>query len=426
MEKRDINIKRMSSVVGLDLSYLFANGFWITLRYGVVAVLGLLFTIGFARLGSRELFGQYQFVLSLAALFSVLSLPGLNTAALRSISVGGSISVVRQTIRWSFFSSLLAFPGIIGYGVYRHFFLHDLSFDMMMALVASAALFPFFYAPNTWYAAYEGRTLFMPVAIRTILSTGFVVGILLVSLLFHANLLFLVIMYFGINALFSWYFSSEIFRREKAEDALGVKKGDVDIRYGFAVTLQKFAYGLSENVPPLLISFFFGFGFLAIFQIASFFINTVSGLLTALSSMYLPKLFSGEKLEHKKIILQNVIVGLFSYAALAFLLRTVFLLFYGSGYSESQTLAWILAPLIIISPLRIYLLNFFTARGSSVFIVTSFIAANLLGASLFFCIKGAYPIFGVAAYIYSLHISTLLFFLAKYAYFLCGKKSFVC
>lgn len=419
-EKMKTAMERASSLVGLDLVYLFSNGFWVMLRYGMLAAFGLLFTVGFARFGSKELFGQYQFILSIIALFSVLSLPGFNIVALRSIATGGDVSIIRLVVRWSFFSSLLALPIIAGYVMYRRSFLGDISIEMTYALFAGALLFPFFYAPNTWYTAYEGKTRFMPVTIRTLISTGIATGALLASLFLHANVIVLVIIYFGVNALFSWYFYFEALDRNKSENK--TNSNSLDIRYGFSVTLQKFSYGLSENIPPILISSFFGFNFLAVFQIAFFFVNTISGFLSALSTIYLPKLFGEEKLAHKKIILQNIVAGIFSSLFLAFLLQTVFLFFYGSGYSDSRMLAWMLLPLIVVSPIRIYLINFFTAKGSNTFIVLSFVLANLLSAILFFSVRNSGPTFATSVYMYSLSLFTLFLFLSKYLFVILKKE----
>lgn len=409
--------------VGLDLSYLFANGFWVILRYGITALLGLALTIGFAHLASKELYGQYQFVLSIISLFSVLSLPGFNTAALKAVSLGYGAKSIQKVVRLSFLSSLFAAPLLIGYSLYAYFLGGRASFslDVFVSLVVGALLVPFFYAPNTWYVAYEGKSLFRPVTIRIAISSFLVTFGLLSVLYFGGNLPTLVVLYFGLPALLSWIFYGDAIRF-LGPGMKGAEADGIHVGYGLSVTVQKFILGLSESVPPILLSRFFGFEFLAIFQIANYFLNTLSGVVSALASLYLPRLFRFEGLMHRRILLQSIVAGFISLLVPAAFLEIAFPIIYGDEYSESYRLAWLLLPLLVIFPLRIYLVNFFTAQAKNVPVIAACLISNLCGIAAFLFLKDGGRLFASAAYVYSLSLVVVTILLPIY-FFRDSKKT---
>ena len=51
---------RATKVIGLDINYFFKNGVWVLTRYLIIGLCGLAISSGFTRLGTKELFGQYQ------------------------------------------------------------------------------------------------------------------------------------------------------------------------------------------------------------------------------------------------------------------------------------------------------------------------------------------------------------------------------
>lgn len=408
------SLERAGKFIGLDLGYFLGNGFWVGLRYGIVSLLGLIVSAGFARLGTKELLGQYQFILSFTALFSLFSLPGLNISAMRSIARGSGNSVIRQGVRLSFLFGLLAIPLMLLFTGYRFFIQGSIESSMAIALTIAAFLSPFFYAPNTWYAAYEGRSLFRPVAIRMIVASLGATAAILLSLYFQLEIQFLILLYFLVGAAFSWYFFSEAIslREEKGEQ--GADK--IDFRYGLNVTFQKFAYGLSDNIPPIAISFFLGFEVLAIFQIAYFFTNAITSLVGALFAMYLPKIFISKKVTFTKELLQSLIVGIICFIGLAVLTKVGFFFFYGEAYRKSYELTWMIAPLLILSPMRVFLVNLFTARAKNLVIILCYILANCMGGFIFFLLKDANPFTAIAAYMYALNCSSILFLLSFLLY----------
>lgn len=391
-----------SRKVGLDLGYFFKSSFWVSLRYVSISLFGLAISIGFARLGTKELLGEYQMVLAFLGLVSVFSLPGLNLAALKSVTHGDDGAVVKA-VKLSFFSSLFALPIIGAYAAYI-FFIQGNSL-IASTFILGAFFFPFFYAFNTWYVYYEARSIFYPVTWRvTLISLLTTLG-LLGALSLQASLFILLIIYFGVNSLFNGIFFWEVWKKVKKEEK---KEETLDISYGLSVSGQKFVFSLAENLPALAVSFLFGFSALALFQIAYFFINAIAGLLNGLSATYLPLLFRYKTLNYKKILLQNIIIGFILFFLGRAFIEVFFVLMYGEAYRESFLIAQNLSYLIVLFPLKAFILNFLTAQGRNMAIVSTFLFANAVSLIVLYIAKNTpFPV-SVSSYLYVLNISLVI------------------
>lgn len=391
---------------GLDISYFLSNGVWVALRYGVVAVNGMLVSVLFTRFGSKELLGQYQFVLSVVAMAAFFSLPGINIAILKSMSEGHERSI-QKAIRLTFLFGLLAVPLLAGYGLYRLFFLGETTVGTAFILLGCS--FPFIYAPRSWYAVYEGKLQFRPVAIRMTVLNIAITGGLLLGLLVGGDVITLVSLYIASNIILSWLFYWQSLRVVDNSSS-----NELDIKYALAVSFQKFVYGLSGNAPSIAIQFFFGFHAVAIFFIANSFLSFVSGFFSAFSGLYIPLLFRYSRIAYQRIFLQHLLIGSICFLGSIVFLRFFFILLYGDGYYESLRMAYILSIPLLFLPLRLFLVNFFTTRGRNTLVILSYLIANALAICLFIFVKGKGLVFSGSAYVFSLHVFLILPLLVAY------------
>lgn len=393
-----------SKRVGLNLPYFLKNGFWVSLRYGILALSGLIISIAFTRFGEKELLGQYQFVLSFISFVSIFSLLGLNVSALKSVIQGQEAGIIRA-VRISFFASIIGAIIVIAYGIYR---LNDNNL-LGSALILSGFSFPFFYAPNTWYTFYEGKSLFREVSLRTILINIAITLGIIPGLFFGLNVLVLIAIYLFINIIFHWAFYFEVLTKIKDKS-----NNLLDTKYGIYVSLQKFVYGFSNNAPPIAISFLFGFDLLAIYHITYYVIGTISGFLGSLSSIYMPLLFKNIKLDYKRIVLQNIAIGFLFFLGFGIFVKLFFLLLYGEDYMGSVQLAYYLSFILILLPLRIFLINFFTTQKKNFLIICVFAFANLISLGIFYLVKNTGFNASVSIYLYSLQFLIVIPLLVVY------------
>lgn len=387
-----------------------ANGFWVTIRYAAFALLGIGLSLGFAHLAPKEVYGQYQFVLSLLALFSVFTLPGLNMAALKAISEKKPAALI-EAVERSFRSSLYAVPIILLYGAYIYATNNRL---LGGAIMGASVLFPFFYAPNTWYTYYEGQLRFRPVAIRTIIATVGATTAVLAGLYLELNVAWIIILFLAVSSLFSIYFYLQV-KQAIQRDKTAIPS-TLDLAYSHRVTAQKFAYTLSESLPPLAVAFFLGNTALASFQVANVFLSGVSGLIGALAAISLPLQFSQVKSSRHDLFSRNLATGAMASLGYWIVVQLIFLRMYGSAYEQSYILAQLLAGLPLLISMRTFLVNHFTAQDKNALIVTVYVIANLT-AFVSFGVATQITDFTTASTTYLYVLNIALFFPLLWCYF---------
>lgn len=381
-----------------------SNSVWVTLRYSVTSIAGFIIALAFARLASKEVFGQYQIILSTVALFSFLSLPGLNMAATKAVAQQKTNAVV-EAVGKSFIWSLIGVPLLLGYGLYQ---LLDGQALFGGALMVAALFFPFYYAPNTWYVFYEGRSNFRPVAVRTIVSS-LVVALLLVGALYlDLNVLWLITIFFAASTAFTLYYYYEV-RRHLAADLATATAKHLDFGYGLRVTVQKSIFTLSEALPPLAVGFLLGHTAVAVFQAANLFLGAISGFIGALAAITLPSIFQLRRAAHGAVMRQTLIAGLVGSLGYYLIVRTLFGHFYGADYQGSYRIALSLTALPFIMAIKTTVVNYLTAEERNGVIVTVYAIANgvALGAFVFLSSRTTMSI-ASSSYLYLLNILILL------------------
>src|SRR3989344_778586 len=135
-------IDAVSVRLGIDIDYFVRGGVFGVLQQIVGLTCGLVIAYAFGHFASKTLFGEYNLLISIVSLFSLLSMPGLNTALLRSVGEGFDTSLSRALLtrlKWS----LLGVPFFIGGSIYYHWQGSDV---LPSLLILAALFFPFVFS----------------------------------------------------------------------------------------------------------------------------------------------------------------------------------------------------------------------------------------------------------------------------------------
>src|SRR3989338_1976898 len=92
-----------------DMVYLASGGFWLTLGQIISSAATFGLAIAFANLLPKETYGTYKFILSIAGILSVLTLPGMMTALTQAVARGFEGSVIpalKLRVRWGMLAGL--------------------------------------------------------------------------------------------------------------------------------------------------------------------------------------------------------------------------------------------------------------------------------------------------------------------------------
>lgn len=407
-----MNLDNLSKKLRIDIRYFLPNGILLASRFFATTFITLLISVAFARLTDKEIFGQYQYVLSVVALLSVFSFPGLNTAALRAF-VEGDEHAIERSVRYSFLSSLLASIILIVIGIVKYI---QGSTLLGWSFGIAALLIPFFYAPNNWYLYYEGKLNFRASTIRLVGLNLVVLAAMVIALKSNITIVGLVALYFGLNALLT----SGLYLEGKRTVSSSKEKTKLSLNYAWRCTVQKFTTTLAENVQAIVLSAVFGFANLAIYQVAQSFVNAFVGLMGALGSTYFPLLFKYKRLNHGLIVVQHIVLGLGFFLIYWVALTFIFAPLYGAKYADSILLGHKLGFIVIIIPLRIYLCNFFSSQDRNGVVTVTNLFASAVALLLFFSVKSAGFFPAAVVYLYTLNGLMVLPLLIIYGYYLKG------
>lgn len=105
----------MQKIIGLKTT---KNIGYLTINSGVGTIAGLLVTILFTRLSTKEIYGQYNYVLSIVGFLSLFTLPGIATSIINSIAKNCQGDFVRGTKRRLRYS-LFVLPIIIALSIWH-------------------------------------------------------------------------------------------------------------------------------------------------------------------------------------------------------------------------------------------------------------------------------------------------------------------
>ncbi len=404
--KEDTFLDWLGMKSGLNLRYLLRNGNWVSLRFLIVSLTGFLLSYFFAKFGTKELLGQYQIILSILSIVSVVSFLGLNSSAMEAVVQGRDASVLR-TARLIFRFSWVGVPILIILGGYYIFFQKQVLLGE--TLIFSSLLFPFLYAASPWSVYYEGKQLFKESSLRVIILNILLTTSLMAGIMGGLDVFWLIGIYLVLNVLVQGKYLYAIAQsiRDKTNDF-------IDTKFGILVSFQKFASGLSSTLTPLVVSFFFGVESLAIYFIAYYAISALSSFLNNIFALYFPILFKKVSLNHRSNLINNLFAGMVSWAFFVVFLRFLFIPIYGEEYRESLELAYYISFLLFLIPYHVYLVGFFSTQRKNSLLTAVFLLANVFGISSLFITSQLGYLTGVATYLYTLEIVTTLPLLLYY------------
>jgi O-antigen/teichoic acid export membrane protein len=243
-----------------DMVYLTKGGSWTMVNRIISTGAGLALTIGFANLLSQDAFGNYKYVLTLASLFSVVSLTGMNAAVTRAVARGyeGTVAAAaRMNMQWSIGMILLSLSAS------AYYFFNDNSLLGGGLLIAAVAL-PIINSFNLIAPFLKGRKEFKKLVLYQLPRNTIPPLLLLGSLFLTSEPLILIAVYFVSHA--SIVLGMYLLTRFKHEFTQAVDLSALQFSKHLSVTniLER----VSNSLDKILIFHFLGAAPLAIYSFA--------------------------------------------------------------------------------------------------------------------------------------------------------------
>lgn len=253
-------LKKSESFFQTDMIYLARGGFWLTLGQIVASLSSFIIAIAFANLLSKETYGIYKYVLSIAGIILSVSLSGISTSIIKSIAGGSKSSIIpilKSKIGWSFFGSLIS---II---IATYYFINHNTTLFVCFLIISIFI-PFIDSFSIYNSILIGKKEFRLATKYNIISSLFYSLTFIITLILTKNIYYILFSYF-----LSWTLIKIIFFKITIKKYDGANEYDSNIlKYGKHLTLMNILGSISNYIDRLLIFHVLGAVEVAIYSIA--------------------------------------------------------------------------------------------------------------------------------------------------------------
>lgn len=265
-----------------DMVYLARGGFWLTLGQVVSTSASFLLAIAFANLLDPITYGNYKYILSLAGILTIFSLPGIGTAIIQAVARGfeGSFySGFKTKLKWSLLGSLAAI-GLAGYYFFRG------NYTLPIPLFISAIFLPLWEASTIYGSFLRGKKLFNFQVQYGTLSQIISTTTLITTLFLTKNLFWLIAVYFVSNTFLNYFlylFTQKKFQPNKKEDPQ-------TLSYGKHLSLMDLISAIAGQIDKVLLFTLIGSTQLAIYSFAIIIPDQIRSILEKVDILAFPKL----------------------------------------------------------------------------------------------------------------------------------------
>jgi len=285
-----------------DMVYLAKGNLWKMSGQIVTSILSLGLMIMFANLLSKETYGLYRYILSLAGILSIFTLTGMNQAIVQTVAAGNDGAFrtsIKYQLKWNLMQ-LIAFWSLSAY-----YFITDNQY-LGISLLVMGIFSPMILAFNTYGAYLEGKKSFKLNSIFSVLSTLIYVTGMAVTIMFSGETVWLVIAYslttFASTFIF-YLITLRIFHPP-------ISPASESLKYGRELTFIGFIGPIVSQVDKIVLAHFWGATALAVYSLAMAVPDRVIPLIKSWVSVGLPKFSNKSPAEINSVFYTRIFQGL--------------------------------------------------------------------------------------------------------------------
>ncbi len=275
-----------------DNIYLVKFGSYLTLGNILTTLIGFITATAFARYLPKEIYGQYRYILSIVALIAIFTLPGMNSALMRSIARGfeKTIQIAGRTkLKWGLLASLTA----LGWAIY-YYTKDNPAFFVSFLIVA--LVYPLIESKRIYQQYLDGRKRFDARVKYKFLSQLFLSIGLIAAIFYSNNLILIILIYFIIELLSTNFF----YRKTLKKYPFNNKTDNETISYGKHLSLMSVIPSISQHIDKIILFSLLGPAQLAVYSFAIAPIRYLRTPLEIIKDLARPKLSAREKKIIKK------------------------------------------------------------------------------------------------------------------------------
>jgi O-antigen/teichoic acid export membrane protein len=333
-----------------DMVYLAKNSFWLNTNTIVATLLAFLLSVLFSRYISKDIYGTYQFLISIGSIIASLTLVGMNNAVTQAVARGFD-GTVKTSVKEQFRFAVI--PTIVGLAISFYYIIYS-NYTLSISIAIIALILPISNSFNTWSAFLYGKKNFKSLFLFNQIINFFYYGGLIIAIFFTPYVLPLIITNFLLNLLGNFVAYFIIIKKYHIQE----ESDPEALKYGKKLSLSSIIPMIALSIDNIIVFHFFGASQLAIYIFASIVPERLGGLLRPISAVALPK-FSIKNYDEIKLLIPKKIKQLFGlslfsgilYILLAPIIYKIFFPAYSTSiiYSQVYTIAIILSTTASLS-----------------------------------------------------------------------------
>ncbi|MEX0909940.1 MAG: oligosaccharide flippase family protein [Candidatus Paceibacterota bacterium] len=389
MKNKFTNLLRWSEqYTQTDMLYLASSGFWSTVGQIVTFLFSFLLVWAFAHFLSKETYGTYKFVLSIFALLSITTLPGMRIAITRAVARGESGTIHTLTNLRSLFGLIGSFGSLV---ISAYYYLN--SNTELATLFLIAAIFVPLYNSYDGYEVYlQGYKNFRLKAFFQIAQRAFVSIATIAVIFLSDNIHVVTAAYFTTFTFITYILYRNSLRAHPSNTAV-----DPDAKkLGFHLTGMSILTVGVAHIDKVLLFHFVGPAQLAIYFFALSLPQEIRGLIAQVTNIALPKFATNHGKEAARTLWRKLSILLLLLIApvLGYILVAPYLFqFFFPQYIESVFYSQILILFTFFIPVEL-IQSFITARGDIRSIHVATISSSIVFIIVLLLLLPTYGIIG--------------------------------
>lgn len=290
-------ISKLSGILGLDLNYFIKGGSWIALSVFATTIGGIILSSLFSRFWPPDVYGQFSFLMSVLALMSFTTVPGLTPMVVQEVAKGNDgiyKEAIKLTLKWSLLGmSLLTFGSL-------YFYLRS-NPSLGLAMFVSALVFPISACFNFFQPFLNGKKDFKNWAsysfiaqYSSIIATGIA--------LWQFSSLVMVALFSAwstaiINIILTFYSFKKVKNKKFNKKAL---------TFGLNLSLGNLLTTVPDYLDKFLIPVYLGFTANATYAFAILIPNQIHNFFKIFLTLGQPKIAAISKTQLKKTLYKKV------------------------------------------------------------------------------------------------------------------------
>ena len=381
-----------------DMIYVARGGFWITLGRIAGAGSGFLLTLLLANTLSKETFGTYKFVQSIAGIVVAFSLSGMGTAITQAVARGNDGALYtgfRSFMRWSVLMTITAWCAA-GY----YFFNGNETLGWSLLVIGLALPLSQgggFYSPFLiGKKDFRRETLFgITATITPMIVTG-------ITAFFTESVPLLVLAFFGTGAITGMV----LYRLTVRMYSPGRTDEDTPVTYGKHLSVMNILGMVSFQLDRLLVFHYLGAAQMALYAVALAAPQQLRFGSKLLSTMALPKFSANDPSEVRRTLPRKALIVLLGSALIAgtyIVLAPFFFAIFFPTYTDAVIYSQIFSLVILFFPVSL-IQQFFVGQMRKKELYVLQIIVPMVKIVLLFVLLPRYGIWGALIAIFSMEI----------------------